>query len=592
MTILNLGKVCLSYGVTDILKNISFSVNEGDKVGIIGVNGAGKTSLLNIISNNAQYNSGEVHIKKGAKIGFLKQHISEEHEKTTVYDLVFSSLKEEYKTKAAGVLKSLGIPEELHGLNMETLSGGQKTRIALASVMMGDFDIIILDEPTNHLDTETLASLEGMIKNSKKTFLIVSHDRYFLDKVTSHTLEIENCECTMYSGSYSIFAEKKRKLREDAIKHYNSQQKEIARIEAFVANQRKWNREHNIIAAESRLKALDRMEKLSKPKNHPKSISFQFKNSQSGEDVLDVRNISKSYNGKKLFQLSFSLKKGQRLFLLGANGCGKSTLLKILTNREIADDGNFEYGYNQEIGYYDQEMQNLNENNTVFEEVYGLESENSVSKVRTLLASFNFIGDDVFKPISALSGGERARLSICKMVLEEKSLIILDEPTNHLDIPSREILENALSQYEGTILCVSHDRYFIKSLATHIVEINSNAYPDGYKYFAENYERYLSLRESFMVQSCDMAVKKVASSTFNDAKKARNQKQREEKRFSALQTLIPELEEKIKSLDHKISTDYATDYVELEKAINEKEESENLLLSLLEEYYALEEIYG
>jgi ATP-binding cassette subfamily F protein 3 len=396
----------------------------------------------------------------------------------------------------------------------------------------------------------------------------------------------------MYSGSYSIFAEKKRKLREDAIRHYNSQQKEIARIEAFVANQRKWNREHNIIAAESRLKALDRMEKLSKPKNLPKSISFQFKNSQSGEDVLDVRNISKSYSGRKLFELSFSLKKGQRLFLLGANGCGKSTLLKILTNREIADSGNFEYGYNQEIGYYDQEMQNLNENNTVFEEIYGLESENSVSKVRTLLASFNFIGEDVFKPISALSGGERARLSICKMVLEEKSLIILDEPTNHLDIPSREILENALSQYEGTILCVSHDRYFIKSLATHIVEINSNAYPEGYKYFAENYERYLSLRESFMVQSSDMAVKKVASNSFNDAKKARNQKQREEKRFFALQTLIPELEEKIKVLDHKIATDYATDYVELEKAINEKEEAEALLLSLLEEYYSLEEIYG
>lgn len=589
MSILTLNNVCLSYGITDILKNISFSVNEGDKVGIIGANGAGKTSLLNIIYGSAESNSGTVNLKKGTKIGFLRQHADEAYESKTVYEVIHSSLREEYKTKAEGVLKSLGIPAELHGLSLSTLSGGQKTRVALAAVMMGDFDIIILDEPTNHLDVESLASLESMVKLSKKTFLIVSHDRYFLDKTTTHTLEIENCESAMYSGGYSVFAEKKRKLREDAIKHYNLQQKEIARIEAFVANQRKWNRERNIIAAESRLKALDRMEKLSKPKNAPKTISFGFSAADSGEDVLSVRNLSKGYGGSSLFNVSFEVKKGNRLFILGANGCGKSTLLKILTGREIQNSGTFEFGYNQEIGYYDQEMQNLDEDNTVLDEVYNISGDMGLTKTRTLLASFNFIGDDVFKPVAALSGGERARLSICKMVLEEKSLIILDEPTNHLDIPSREILENALREYGGTIICVSHDRYFIKALATHILEINKQNYADTYKYFAESYERYLNLRESFFTDA-EKAIKEKATNTaFTDAKKLRNQKQRDEKRLKLLEKLIPETEEKIKSIEDKISTEYATDYLKLEEATAEKEALETYLLEILEEYYSLSE---
>ncbi len=587
MSILTLNNICLSYGVTDILKNISFSVNEGDKVGIIGVNGAGKTSLLNIIYGSNISNSGTVNLKKGTKIGFLRQHVSDIYESSTVYDVIFASLKEEYKTKASGVLRSLGIPDELHYLKMEQLSGGQKTRVALAAVMMGDFDIVILDEPTNHLDMASLVSLENMVKNSKKTFLIVSHDRYFLDKTTTHTLEIENCECAMYSGGYSVFAEKKRKLREDAIKHYNLQQKEIAKIEAFVANQRKWNREHNIIAAESRLKALDRMEKLSKPKNTPRSIAFEFKATEGGNDVLSVRNLSKGYNGKELFNLSFEIKKGHRLFILGSNGCGKSTLLKILTRREVQNSGVFEFGYNQEIGYYDQEMQNLNENNTVLEEVYGSIENMGITKTRSLLASFAFIGDDVFKPISALSGGERARLSICKMILEEKSLIILDEPTNHLDIPSREILENALSKYEGTVLCVSHDRYFIRSQATHILEINKQEFGDGFKYFAGDYDRYLQLRSSFVTPMGNEPKINSPNNAHSDAKRLRNQKQREEKRLKALETIIPQTEAEIKALEEKISGEYATDYVKLEEAVNAKDELEEKLLLLLEEYYSL-----
>ncbi len=589
MSILTLNNVCLSYGISDILKNISFSVNEGDKVGIIGVNGAGKTSLLNIIYGSGESSSGTVNLKKGTKIGYLHQHADDAYESRTVYQVIHESLREEYKTKAEGVLKSLGIPEELHGLSLSTLSGGQKTRIALAAVMMGEYDIIILDEPTNHLDVESLAALENMVKLSKKTFLIVSHDRYFLDKTTTHTLEIENGECAMYSGGYSVFAEKKRKLREDAVKHYNLQQKEIARIEAFVANQRKWNRERNIIAAESRLKALDRMEKLSKPKNAPKSISFGFSASESGEDVLSVRNLSKGYNSNELFNVSFQVKKGHRLFILGTNGCGKSTLLKILTGREIQNSGTFEYGYNQEIGYYDQEMQNLDENNTVLEEVYNISGDMGLTKTRSLLASFNFIGDDVFKSVSALSGGERARLSICKMVLEEKSLIILDEPTNHLDIPSREILENALTEYAGTIICVSHDRYFIKALATHILEINKKDYSETYKYFAENYERYLNLRESFFSSQEKTVQVKASSTAYSDAKKLRNQKQRDEKRLKLLETLIPETEEKIKTLEEKISVEYATDYVKLEEAVAEKDALSDYLLEILEEYYTLSE---
>ena len=337
---------------------------------------------------------------------------------------------------------------------------------------------MLLDEPTNHLDAKTCEWLENYIISSKKTFLIISHDRYFLDKITNKTLEIAHGVSEMYEGNYTTFREKKKALDEAKLKHYNLQQKEIARLEAFIENQRKWNREKNIIAAESRQKTIDKMVKLEKPKEKEKGITFSISHSGAmSHDVLSVRNLSMSYPNKPLFNnLSFEVKRGEKLFIIGKNGCGKSTLLKILTGREKQNGGIFEPGYNQTIGYYDQEQQLLDQSSTVIDELWSVYADKTNTEIRSMLARFGFRGDDVFKSISVLSGGERARLSIAKMVACGISLLVLDEPTNHLDIDSREMLESALNEYDGTIITVSHDRYFIKNLATAILEIDKDGY--------------------------------------------------------------------------------------------------------------------
>ena len=400
MNIITLSDIGLSYGTKDVLKSVSFMLNSGDKLGIIGVNGAGKSTLFRIISGELEPTHGTITIPKNTKIGFLKQNMDEDSGKT-VYEYIFSSLKEEYKTKAAGVLKKLSFPEEMHGLPISKLSGGQKTRLSLAAVLLSDYDMILLDEPTNHLDISSLQWLEGVIRSSKKTFLIVSHDRYFLDRTTTHTLEIEHGVSEMYSGPYSVFREKKDKLREDQMKHYLIQQKEIKRLEDFIANQRKWNRERNIIAAESRQKAIDRMVKIEKPSDAPKGIHFSLESGEkSGNDVLTVRDLSKTFTRDPLFtSLSFDLKRSDRLFIIGDNGTGKSTLLKILTGKTFADTGTYLYGYNVKSGYFDQEQQLLDESNTVIDELWNGYEGLTQTKIRTAFAAFGFMGDDVFKPV-------------------------------------------------------------------------------------------------------------------------------------------------------------------------------------------------
>ncbi|MFA6778117.1 MAG: ABC-F family ATP-binding cassette domain-containing protein, partial [Bacilli bacterium] len=504
MSIIVCDNISLSYGVKDVLKNITFAINQGAKIGIIGANGAGKTSLLRIITGEEKPTEGQVYISKDISIGFLEQVTDKNQFDKSVYDTALEAFKHlisleeeiedlrkqlntgdekvildytraserflseggyEYKAKTKSFLKNFGFGEEMLALKASLLSGGQKTKLKLVVLLLQEPDIIMLDEPTNHLDIETVNWLEDFILSSNKTFIIISHDRYFLDKTTTDTLEIENTNCIFYSGSYSNFKEKKEKLLKDRQKHYSLQQKEIKRIEDFIENQRRWNRERNIIAAESRMKALERMDKLEKPKAAPKTISFNITPTTSKSfNVLSVRNLTKNYPGKKLINnLSFELHYSDRLFILGRNGSGKSTLLKILTNREKQDSGVIELGYNQKIGYYDQDQQLLDFCSTVIEELWSVYSEKNVSEIRGLLARFGFFGDDVFKKVSVLSGGELARLSIAKMILNGVSLLILDEPTNHLDIPSKEMLELALKEYEGTIICVSHDRYFISA---------------------------------------------------------------------------------------------------------------------------------
>ena len=449
--------------------------------------------------------------------------------------------------------------------------------------MLSQPDIILLDEPTNHLDTDAREWLENFIRSSSKTFLIISHDRYFLDRVTNKTLEISRGLGEMYDGSYSVFREKKKALDAAKLKHYNLQQKEIARIEAFIENQRKWNREKNIIAAESRQKALDKMIKLERPKGKEKGISFSVAGSGAqGHDVLSVRNLKKGFTSVPLFNsLSFDIKKGERLFIYGANGCGKSTLLKIITGRLNADGGIVELGYNQTLGYYDQEQQILDNSSTVIDELWNVYSDKTNTEIRTMLASFGFYGDDVFKTVGVLSGGERARLSIAKMVSCGVSLLVLDEPTNHLDIDSCEMLEKALSEYDGTIIAVSHDRYFIRSLATSVLEIDSSGYDEGYRLYKFGFDEFIEKR----VKNTAIAVQVERSATgkenFELAKQRKSRLRTINNQLAAAEKEISSLEKRLEEIVSDInSEENAADYEKLARLYEEKTATEDRVLEL------------
>ncbi|MBR5295400.1 MAG: ABC-F family ATP-binding cassette domain-containing protein, partial [Clostridia bacterium] len=500
MFIIGTEKLSVSFGEKVILDEITFSVNQGEKIAIVGVNGAGKSTLMRLLHSKSIPFTGNIFISKGKTLGHLEQHNNIDPELTvyeaalSVFDSLskdearleflsnelksnyseekikqFTSLQQkfereggyEYKSRARGTLISMGFDEEKLNLKVSALSGGQKTILQLSLLILDEPDILLLDEPTNHLDIKALEWLEDKLKRIKSTILLISHDRLFLDRVTDKTLEIENGHGKLYPVPYSKYREQKKIDREIQDRHYKNQQKEISRIEAFIAQQKRWNRERNIIAAESRMKALDRMVKVEKTENLPDSLSFQFsKTLESGEDVLSVKNLSKAYGNTKLFtDLSFEIKKKDRFVIIGYNGSGKSTLLQILAGNLSADSGSFRFGYNVRMGYYDQ-YQHLNENSTVLEEICN-EGDLNHTEIRTLLAKFLFKGDDVFKEISVLSGGERARLVLAKLMQKKVNLLILDEPTNHLDIESREALEDAISSFEGTVIAVSHDRYFI-----------------------------------------------------------------------------------------------------------------------------------
>ena len=632
MSIIVCDHISLSYGVKEVLSDITFSVNEGAKVGVIGANGAGKTSLFKIINGDEEPTGGKVYIGKSVSIGFLEQISDNLTFDKSVYDTAleaFAPLTElekeiehlrerldggdesvitaftaaserykdsggfEYKAKTRSFLKNFGFSEEMLSMPAKNLSGGQKTQLKLVSILLREPDIILLDEPTNHLDLESINWLENFIKNSKKTFLIISHDRFFLDNVTTDTLEIEHQKATMFSGGYSVFKEKKEKLRADQLKHYELQQKEIKRIEAFIENQRRWNRERNIIAAESRQKMLDRMEKIEKPKDAPKAISFNIASAASKSfNVLSVRNLSKSYPQKKLFEnLSFELHYADRLFVLGSNGSGKSTLIKILTGRERQDGGVFELGYNQKIGYYDQDQQMLDYSNTVIEELWSAYGEKTVTEIRSLLARFGFFGDDIYKSVSVLSGGERARLSIAKMILNGVSLLVLDEPTNHLDIPSKETLEFALKEYDGTILCVSHDRYFISALATRILEIDPES-EKGYALFDGGYKAYLAEKaETQTAAQKPERVEKASSAReeYENAKKEKNRRRYIANRIPVLEAEITKNERRLKEIDEIKNTEAATDFVRLNELYEEETAIREKLDALYDELLALEE---
>ncbi len=590
----------LAYGTDVILDKVTFNLNEGEKLGIVGVNGAGKTTLLKMLCGDKQADEGKVYISKNLRIGVLDQRVGYESDKNIYDELVSSFLppvgadqnsleaaKGEYISRVRGFLKNLGFDDEqIHGMPVSALSGGQKTRIAIVALLLKNYDILMLDEPTNHLDISALSWLETYLKNEAKTVIIISHDRYFLDKVTTKTLEIENTHSKMYNGSYSVYAEKKRIDREIQAKQYKDQQKEIARIEAYIANQRRWNRERNIIAAESREKQLAKMVRKERPEALPDKIKFSFKSAgRSGDDVISVRNISKSFDNRTVFSdVSFEIGYKDRAFLFGENGCGKSTLIKIIAGRLAADKGVVDFGYNVYMGYYDQENQELDGSNTVMDELWNVNETMTPGEIRSVLARFLFQGDDCFKTVSSLSGGERARLTLAKLIMSKNNLLILDEPTNHLDINSREVLEEALEDYEGTLLAVSHDRYFISKLSNRILAFGAEENGKVFDYKG-SYDEFLNYRTKYLSDNKDITEIKQdteSKSEYLKKKEEASAKRKLEHKIDVAKKESMRIEKRLEEIDSESESVAAADHKRLAELYEEKEALEEKLMGLYE----------
>ncbi len=629
MILLNCSNIALSFGTNTILENISFNVQEAEHVGLVGVNGAGKSTLFKIICGILQPDDGEVFIAKGSKLGYLEQSsgldsesslweevlstfrplmdmerklkdleqkISMENRESVLSSLMkeYANLSErfassggyEYNSRARGVLRGLGFSDSQFDLKVNTLSGGQKTRLSLGKLLLEEPDILLLDEPTNHLDIGAIEWLEDFLKSYRKAVLVISHDRFFLDMTTHKTIELENRQCKTYECNYTEYVRRKKIDREIQQRHYENQQREIARMEAFIEQQRRWNREKNIIAAESRQKAIDRMEKIDAPKNLPNKVRMQFKAGiSSGNDVLFVENLTKEYPGKPLFKdINFDLRKDEKVFLLGPNGCGKSTILKIIAGRMKATGGSVEFGHKVKLGYYDQEQAELDKDNTVFDEVFEGNEKRGQTEVRNALASFLFTGEDVFKPISILSGGEKNRVALVKLMLSESNFMLLDEPTNHLDINSREVLEESLQNFEGTILAVSHDRYFINKLATRILEMNKNELIDlegNYSYFQEHKAR---LKKAEQQNASAEAKVTEAKQDYLSAKEEKARQRKLEKQLKDTESEIEQIEARLTAIETEmLSEEVASDHVKL----GQLHEEQARLQPRLEELYTL-----
>ncbi len=629
MTAISLSDVCLEFGTDVILDKVSFSLNEGDKLGIVGVNGAGKSTLFKIICGEYTPTDGNVFISKDKTVGMLEQNTGLEGESTVLEEMLasfsnliadeqrleylqkqleitpsdaelissYTSLADrfkraggyEFRSRCKGILKNLGFDERFHNLKISGLSGGQKTRLALARLLITSPDILMHDEPTNHLDIETLAWLEDFLSSYRGTLLVISHDRWFLDKITNRTLEIENTHAELYNGNYTRFIKLKQENREIRERQYKNQQKEIARIEAYIEQQRRWNRERNIIAAESRQKALDRMVKIDRPENLPEKIRLSFaKSGESGNDVLTVKNLAKAFPDKPLFEgVSFLVKKHDRLFIAGPNGCGKSTLIKIIADKLLQDAGDFEYGYNVSVGYYDQENQNLDPENTVLDELWNCYEGLTQTEIRSALALFLFKGDDIEKKVSVLSGGEKARLTLCKLILSKMNLLILDEPTNHLDIGSREALENALAEFDGTVIAVSHDRYFISKLATRVLDLSTKPALD----FFGSYEEYKAHRAKTNTTVTETAAETVteAKEQYLRAKEQASEQRKLKTRMKKNAEETAKLEKELEELTEKLADEsIQTDYVRVNELYTRQQEVEERLMELYEEAESFE----
>lgn len=639
-----------SFGEHVIVRDGSFHIEEREKAALVGVNGAGKSTILKMIIHEEPLDGGEIVLARGKTIGYLAQHQNllpggtiYEELRSAKADIInmekqlrsietelkslsgealesrletYNRLQSEFEARngyaceseIVGVLKGLGFSEEDFSKKTDTLSGGQKTRVSLGKLLLTNPDILLLDEPTNHLDLNSIAWLETYLINYPGAVFIVSHDRYFLNRVVTKVVEIENGELRMYMGDYDAYSEKKRQIRDARLKEYLNQQREIRHQEAVIEKLRSFNREKSIRRAESRVKMLEKITPVEKPVETVQEMHLTLEPSFiSGNDVLSVENLSKQFDGQTLFSdVSFEIKRGEHVAIIGDNGTGKTTLLKILNQVQSADSGSFTLGAKVRIGYYDQEHHVLHDEKTIFEEISDAYPSLTNTQIRNTLAAFQFTGDEVFKGIRSLSGGEKGRVSLAKLMLSEANFLILDEPTNHLDIASKEILEEALNNYSGTVLYVSHDRYFINRTATRILELVNQTFVN----YIGNYDYYLEKKEELTrayasaPQSSSAAGKSTGDTVSSASEPApsegrlswqeqKEQQARERKRKNDLKKTeeeISRLEERNTQIDHELTLEEVySNSVRCQELASERSDNEKRLEELYEKWEELAE---
>ena len=633
MIVLSCNNLNKSFGIDTILENVSFTVNEGDKVGIIGVNGTGKTTLFKILSGIYGYDSGDIYLGKGVEIGYLEQNTNF-HSEGTIFEEVLEVFKDliemetylrdlevkianessnpnskelekimneysnklekfselngyGYKSEAKGVLKGLGFSDEDMDKKINILSGGEKTRVLLAKLLLKNPSLLLLDEPTNHLDSEAIEWLEVFLKQYKGTVIIISHDRYFLDQVVNRVFEIHNKKLRTYNGNYSKFIELSKVEKELELKKFEDQQKEIKKQEESIDRLKAYGREKHLKRARSKEKMLDKVEVLDRPEIYRKKANIKFSPSvTSGNDVLEARDISMGYGDRTLFRnLNLNIYRGEKVALIGPNGAGKSTLFKIIMNNLQPLTGSVKLGTNVHVDYFHQEQKTLNLDNTIIDEIWNDHPQLTQTTLRTMLGAFLFEDEEVFKKISTLSGGERARVAILKLILSNSNFLLLDEPTNHLDIDSKEVLEEALLNYEGTLFTISHDRYFLNTVIDKILVLDEN----GITEYLGNYDYYIEKKKQAQEMSIVATTEEKTKTQLKDEKrKEREQREIEKKARVKRQNIEKEIEEvelKIEELDILMCQEEVYSNPEKAKEVSQnKSDLENRLSQLYEEW--------
>lgn len=637
MPALSVRNLTMTFIERNLFTDVSFDVEERDKVGFIGANGVGKTTLFKILNGEISPVSGTVTFSKNVRPGYMEQHACNNpradvyHELLSVFDYLsdmeteISALAHQidnksgnldelverqtmlieqferaggltYKSRTRSALLGLGFSENDFTMPVGNLSGGQRSKLCLAKLLLSQSNMLLLDEPTNHLDIDAIAWLEGFLRDFKGAMIIISHDRYFLDNVTNKTIELEHNRAMVYTGSYSEFVKKKESVNESLKNKYEHDLKEIKRIEGIVEQQKRWGQAHNFITAASKQKEADRIkDQLVAPESELETMRMHFEpRCESGNDVLICKNLAKSFDDKQLFKnVDIHIRKGERVFIIGGNGCGKTTLFRILTGKTPMNSGEYDYGANVEIGYFDQMQQNLDLSKTALDEVWDTFPNMTQTEVRSALASFLFKGDEVFKPLSKMSGGERARVSLLKLMLKGSNFLLLDEPTNHLDASSREELEKTLLDYSGTMLIVSHDRYFINKIADRILLLTNN----GVKEYLGNYDYYLERttaeKQGVVLTESKKEKKEKPQNDYFLQKLKQSEERKRQTKLKKAEAEIERLDEEIAKTQELLSSEeVAADYeklMELSKLLEDLQKQQEEQYEIWEELESMAE---